>query len=525
MAIPNGVNSRRAYPEEHWEAMKPRIVHFYIDEGYTLDRTMDALRAEGFHATEKMYKTRIKKWNLKKYIKDEDAAQILQAEAQAPQDGGLHRHHTIGGRAVTTDDARRHLKRKKIKTWGGSTGFTETTPQPELLTPVIADRDDELITSPIEDGPYIGGMFPRNEWYTDDTTVPITFDEDVVMDEAIDEVMEEVERPELAVTRFGNEVSPNLLLTPGLAWATQSFLFGMRDFADQTMFTGSAQTQDSLANGRFNKLWDLFCTSDTLQRNNENMRALTITRQAQGTFQEMLLKSNPWLIISLCLLLNDHMSNPDRAQASKKFLARMAQWANETHFGSHPIAELIQFLQQTNDHSLELLEATVRMLTKRLNETVGPHHGVSLELSRLHSRIMTEIGMHATAERLLAEELAEVEHMFGSSSLQNLLRLSSLARAKFIAEKYHDSLRLYMKILSTDMVNQALLADIKYGAMYFVAKSNAKLGNVDLAIAQTREALKFSIETKGEDHYWANNAKELINELETEKLIFVTEID
>lgn len=71
MAVVNGANVRGAYPKETWEAMKPTIIQKYIHDGLTLDQTMNALKAEGFMATEKMYKSRIKKWGLNKYMKDD----------------------------------------------------------------------------------------------------------------------------------------------------------------------------------------------------------------------------------------------------------------------------------------------------------------------------------------------------------------------------------------------------------------------------------------------------------------------
>lgn len=504
MAIPNGAGARRAYPEEAWETIKPRIIHYYIDQGCTLERTMELLRRDGFNATEKMYKTRIKRWGLKKYIKDEDASQILQAEAQSQaQDGGIHRAHTIGGKSVTAEDARRHMKRKKMKTWTG-----DFQPQPDSLTPTQLYDNADLITSPTEEQPpYHNGLFPDQRWMVKDDTTPETASDDTEMEDA----------EELVLAPKGDIlVSPDLLLTPGLQFATQSFLFGMRDFCDMTLSSMPYEQMETLAYRRFNKLWDLFCTKATHLQQNRQMQALIVTRQAQSTFADMLAKGDPWLLISLCLLLNDNMSNPSRAASSNSFLKDMAKWANNTFYG-HPIAQLIQFLSQTNDRGLLLLEATVRMLTERLRQSIGPHHGVSLELARLHSRIMTEIGMHHSAEKLLSHDLAEIEERFGSSSLQNLLRLSSLARCQFVAKDYHGSLRLYTQILSDPLVNESWLADIKYGAMYFVAKSNAELRNFDLAVAQTREALQFSIETKGQDHYWANNAKELIADLEAQQ--------
>jgi len=83
-----------------------------------------------------------------------------------------------------------------------------------------------------------------------------------------------------------------------------------------------------------------------------------------------------------------------------------------------------------------------------------------------------------------------------------------------MAKDFMGSLRLYQQILAAPLLQKDFLADIKYGAMYFVAKSNAQLGRYEIAINEARAALQFSREKQGPDHYWANNAREMIKEFE-----------
>lgn len=532
MAVVNGANVRRAYPEETWEAMKPTIIQKYIHEGLTLDQTMDALKAQGFMATEKMYKTRIKKWKLTKYIKDDKAIAILSGA-----DDSLHRAHTISGRPITKEEAERHIKRKKRpSTWNSEQPQTEMGKKLHLnrtlMPPENVVPDSDFLTSPVNEfnqnfdfsdplsaWPAVDG-FDRRGTLMNGVFSPPMVPEDVE-DVDTDMMLTDLatgNNDALALAEDGR-INPQLLATNGLRIMTEMFLHNMRDFADVTLqYVQGGQMQiPSLANQRFNKLWDHFCTEATHMQQGRMEQALIVRDQAQSTFELMLTGGDPWLLLSLCLILNDNLSNPDRVAMSSSFLNEMANWA-ENVAPNHPISELVRCLQQSDDArggtALYLLEGTIRMLYDHLKQTIGAHHDLSIEIARLHSRIMTSANMHASAIALLSEDLAVVENHYGASSLPNLLRRSSLARCHFMANEHDKSLDIYQKILADPLLDEPYLADIKYGAMYFIAKSNAQLGNLDQAIAQAQQALIFSNEARGPDHYWASNARDMIREFQ-----------
>ncbi|KAK5937444.1 hypothetical protein PMZ80_010451 [Knufia obscura] len=521
----NAANARRAYPEEAWEAMQPLIRKYYIDDGLSLAATMKVMRQNhDFSATEKMYKTRFRKWEgFDKYIKDHTAFEVLTGNGLARAKTTTTRP-VIAGREITEEEARRHLKRKKVNTW--------STPQQAVQNDMMMDMD--VLSSPDTEQHmpfYNGAMMPLTPGFLMDdaiiqqngyVTQPVdeVVDEDIEMDDA---PMAQNDPLAMATEQFWDDPnttmvvsrqrSPSLLLTRGLSFTTESFLHSMSEFADISLRSFSSGFVQSEADKRFNKLWDLFCTKATHMQNNRNDQALIVRNDAQVTFSKMLNTGDPWLLLSLCLVINDNLSNPARIAASTSFLGDLAQWASSSA-GDHPIARLVSYLLQTNDSGLMLLEGTIRMVTEKLNAQLGIQHELSLELSRLHSRIMTEINMHTTADKLLSEDLAEIEQLCGSNSLQNLLRKSSLARCRYMAKDFFGSLQLYRQILAAPLLQKEFLADIKYGAMYFVAKSNAQLGRYDVAISEAQAALQFSLEKQGNDHYWANNAREMIREFE-----------
>ena len=525
MAIPNTTHARRAYDEEVWEAMQPQIRKYYIDEGMSLALTMKTMRQKhGFNATEKMYKTRFRRWEgFDKYIKDHTAFEVLTGNAL--QRSATTTRPVIAGREVTEEEARRHLKRKKINTW---------SPPQSVQTDTAMDMD--ILASPDTEQHmlfYNGAMMPltptsfmEEAMIQQNGYVELPVEEIVNEDIDMDEASMDVDDPlAMATEQFWNDSntaivtrqrSPSLLLTRGLSFTTESFLHSMSEFADISLSSLSGNYIQTEADRRFNKLWDLFCTKATHMQNKRNSQAMITKKDAQFEFSNMLDSGDPWLLLSLCLVINDNLSNPSRIEASTSFLSDLAAWAGRSS-SSHPITRLVGYLLQTNDRGLTLLEGTMRMITEKLNAQLGVYHELSLELSRLHSRILTEINMHTTADKLLSQDLAEIEQICGSGSMQNLLRKSSLARCRYMAKDFIGSQRLYEQILAAPLVQKDFLQDIKYGAMYFMAKSNAQLGRYDIAIQQAQAGLQFSLEKQGNDHYWVNNAKEMIKEFELAK--------
>lgn len=528
--------------------MKPHFTKLYRDEKHTLKYTMDRLRElYGFKATEKMYKTHIKKWGLEKYNKDEELLHLIRLDRDSPP--AKNRSYTINGRPTTVEDAKRHFRRKKVKSLDDLIARLPSQ-IPDTITVIYEDDEDGQQPFPDFNTPEFDAPDFMAPVHDQEMTAPhLILDTDYhnpydteVMDMNMDDRMtlspdefpidptarfpyfngiepadNEMEQENAGALALFRPRKPSLITTPGLQFATESFLHNISDFSNMIVDSILAEPVEYHQVRRFNKLWDLFCTTSVHIRENRTMQALRSHDEARVTFSRMLQVRDPWLLLSLCLVLNDNLSNENRVSA-RPFLNDMSKWTNK-FAADHPIVRLVRDLQNTSDRTSDrasyLLEATVRMISERLNETVGRTHDLSLELSRLHARTLTTVGMHSIAETLLSQDLAMVERVFGARSLQNFLRLSALARARYVAEDYSDALRLYQNILteSEGWVDESSLADIKYGAMYFIAKSHAKLGNYEAANHAALGMLRFAMQQQGPEHYWTSNARELINEL------------
>lgn len=550
MAITSTGSARRAYTEEQWNEMKPHFIKLYKDDKNTLKYTMDQLRqVYGFKATEKMYKTHIKRWGLEKYNKDDELLYLIRLDRE--QGSVKDRAYTINGRPTTVEDAKRHFRRKKVKSLEDliaklpaqmpdtieidyedneeqSFDFSiplqdqqEAVPRLILHTGYPSSNDaevmdfDRVTLSP--DDIDMSVYSPFSIFHG--TNSPGLSYQDIDMD--IDDIDPEEQRhygDNYGAVAIFRQRKPSLIKTPGLEFATHSFLRNMSDFGDMIVNSILSEPIKYPQARRFNQLWDLFCTTSTHMRQKRTRQALLVHDEARLTFSRMLTVRDPWLLLSLCLVLNDNLSNENKMNADS-FLNDMSKWTNKLS-ADHPIVRLVRDLQNTTERTSiwasYLLEATVRMISERLNEAVGIHHDLSLELSRLHARTLTTVGMHSSAETLLSQDLAMVEDKFGSRSLQNFLRLSALARAHYVAKDYDKALNLYQKIISesTGWADESSLADIKYGAMYFIAKSHAAKGDYMQATDGAQRALRFALEKQGPEHYWTSNARELIAELQ-----------
>ncbi|QDS72178.1 hypothetical protein FKW77_004751 [Venturia effusa] len=70
---------RKPISASSWSKIRPIVKHYYIDLDMTLQDSMRKIEQEhGFHATEQMYKKRLKIWSLSKQIKSSDKEKALE---------------------------------------------------------------------------------------------------------------------------------------------------------------------------------------------------------------------------------------------------------------------------------------------------------------------------------------------------------------------------------------------------------------------------------------------------------------
>ncbi|KAK9777519.1 hypothetical protein SCAR479_05912 [Seiridium cardinale] len=136
--------SKHHRPEE-WEAHRAEIRRLYIDEDRTLQHVMGAMGDRGFTATPKMYKTKLRQWNIFKNNRAADVAAILRSQA----------HRTaVGKESITVRNGKRvdtqtYLRRKGLSAddllqlatnWSSNRlpiHLTCVTPPPALSKPMM----------------------------------------------------------------------------------------------------------------------------------------------------------------------------------------------------------------------------------------------------------------------------------------------------------------------------------------------------------------------------------------------------
>ena len=106
-------NRRQPPPTQaDWDRIQPVFTDLYINQGKRLrDVQSILLSRHGFHATPKMYKSRITKWKLKKYVKSADKERIV--ETIRNNQIGEDNFHRIkfNGRPARLDLVRRYCKK------------------------------------------------------------------------------------------------------------------------------------------------------------------------------------------------------------------------------------------------------------------------------------------------------------------------------------------------------------------------------------------------------------------------------
>ncbi|KIN03326.1 hypothetical protein OIDMADRAFT_51293 [Oidiodendron maius Zn] len=97
-----------------WNRCRPMIKRLYADEKKTLKEVMAVMERDyGLRATAKMYKDRIKKWNLDKKTKETEARAMLNMKVQRAAIG-KDSVFRVRGKTMTIDDVLRYFKRKGI---------------------------------------------------------------------------------------------------------------------------------------------------------------------------------------------------------------------------------------------------------------------------------------------------------------------------------------------------------------------------------------------------------------------------
>ncbi|KAK4443649.1 Clr5 domain-containing protein [Podospora aff. communis PSN243] len=186
-AIPPPSNPRRSYATPaDWEAHRDTITRLYYFEEMTLREVKKHMETHhDFLATEKMYKTRTKKWGLDKrpgetYARVAHMVRLARDRAAV----GKRSAFAVNGHPVNWDDVKRYLERRpdllakidkgQVEVGGASSGIVCRTPSPDPVKmfsvpgPLDPERDTRMhgeVLLLFRD--YMDGGFDQGMWRYD----------------------------------------------------------------------------------------------------------------------------------------------------------------------------------------------------------------------------------------------------------------------------------------------------------------------------------------------------------------------
>jgi Clr5 domain len=127
------------YSKEEWEQRRELITRLYYQEGKTLRQVQEFLADDGFPATARMFKQRIREWKIDKNNKEHEMKAILRV-TQRRKSVGKETVCQLRGKIVTPNELRRYFGRKGIKAIEDVESEGETSPEIRVSTPI-----DELL--------------------------------------------------------------------------------------------------------------------------------------------------------------------------------------------------------------------------------------------------------------------------------------------------------------------------------------------------------------------------------------------
>ncbi|KAH7419376.1 hypothetical protein BKA64DRAFT_737571 [Cadophora sp. MPI-SDFR-AT-0126] len=157
---PSGTTQRSGPSKAQWEFHRAQITRLYRDEDLKLKEVMTIMKQEGFVATERMYKDRMKKWGLAKNIKEHEAIAILRIKSERDAQGKTT-SIKMYNQTVDLDRFLRHAKRKRLQSFEGEVESLPSyisckTPPPERVPDTSFDESwfalgnqDEISTTSV----------------------------------------------------------------------------------------------------------------------------------------------------------------------------------------------------------------------------------------------------------------------------------------------------------------------------------------------------------------------------------------
>ncbi|KAK0386805.1 hypothetical protein NLU13_6641 [Sarocladium strictum] len=136
-----GPRNRKEHTAAEWEAVRPRFTELYLAQKLRLADVSRILREENdFHATDKQYKDRIRKWNLRKNFTGDEKRKALatewnrQPDAQAEAQGAIIPRHRL--KRFARDEKLLYLRRMAVG--------APLPPEPEAVFDIVVELPRSL---------------------------------------------------------------------------------------------------------------------------------------------------------------------------------------------------------------------------------------------------------------------------------------------------------------------------------------------------------------------------------------------
>jgi tetratricopeptide (TPR) repeat protein len=427
------------YSVEEWENRRELITRLYSREGKTLKEVQRILTQDGFPATPRMFKQRIRAWKLDKNNKEHEMNAILRITQRRKSTGKESICH-LRGRTVDVAEIRRYFSRKGIRDFELIDTDGDISPEIRVSTPV-----DELLAR---------AQTPRL------LALPESFQSlQIVNDQTRSYIYGTYEsRWQSSLPLYTSRDNCEIL-----EWRT--FLFDAMDLIE----VGKCPPAFTL----LNKVYD---------------RVASVLRE-----------QHPSLLGEILELASTY-KRPSQLQFREQFLQFLARMASIILGATHALTRL---LDQLLDHSLRpsLVDASMRQALHLFQSTFGASHEQTLVLHGCSACLLWETAAYDQAARTY-RRVAAIRALKHEKRSQ-LACWADIAEAEFLRgnARYDEAEEILEEVCQRARYIESSdhVAQIMY-ALRALCEIHTVRGNLGMACALQRRAVELSTKYLEIDH-------------------------
>ncbi|KAH6705257.1 hypothetical protein BKA61DRAFT_698849 [Leptodontidium sp. MPI-SDFR-AT-0119] len=502
---PFGITQRSGPTKDSWEFHRPQITRLYKDEHLKLNEVMAIMKQDGFIATERMYKDRMKKWGLAKNIKEHEAIAILRIKSERDavgKDTMIKKHnHT-----VDIERCVRHARRKGLGEISLSSASVPSyicckTPPPEPLSQPPDGESLEIITesSITLQSDKEPSADSEESWYESRTNwsgnlVPV-FKGRKAQADRMNYLLEysTICRSPPPPSDFG--IPEQLFRNISLYYAG-SFYCGV--WINRNRDGATAFELDSLYDpDQRNELQGHFSMASNLKANGSLVRFRLVLSKAFRLIHDILQRSHPRtldrLFLSFLWLMHNGLS--DVALLLRDYIRGMATKVTSTN---DPWGRIFRLIGNLDERSLkEALVKAWQCNNDALDRGIGPFSDAGL-LTRLNYRDYLSHDV-IEAEKFLRLMYNEYERNSERAATQIPTIMLSLGYSTLAQCKYADTEKTGLEILARARDEPQITFNLQVDAMVLTALAQYHQDKMSLAESSMRGAIE-ALEGAGERH-------------------------